>query len=729
MDRNHLEDRIRASLKARAGDVEPTPVLWEEVDRKISRRRWWQAGLVALSGVAAVVAVLLAIPLFSVDRTITIDPADTPTTRPTDGIPGDGAPTRIVTTDGVSLYEIDPATGAVVRELRASEGFLDAQEFGAVAVRPASAPGETVVAATVRVEGNWEVRVFTFDADGARTDWTAVAEVATPAAEPAVAPTVVWSADGAYLAWTATDASGSAVWVSAWPSTGTLAVEVTDLSGIESSPGDVRLQAWVGDPAAGSTFWLTTLGAQLYTQGVTAAPFAADGAPSEYVVEQGGVSDVGFLGDRTAVMLVARSSGSQDAEGGTLQLWVEPMDDMGPFFDLPDGFPGATGSAAPGDAWLTAAGDTVVVGNAGRAWLLTVPGATIESRQVTATVELPEGTLAASAAPRIGTTPGGDATPGTPTETATAGPSFPVPGHAIRVNDREFELVEFGSSDAPPIAWGAPTGLPVEYVPVDVIVAPGGTADDFATVELWNAGDSYLLAYTIVRGGAIVDQALFPEVDQIQQDGLIGDPTPVFAPTGDWVAWVENTAGGAEWTLRAVAWTPEGPATGAARTDNAGWVLAVDAPVAAADWVVDTAGADGTFQSRIGLRPLADGGAWLEVSVEQQADGALAIPADGGISGIDADGLSGIATVQDGATRLGLAATPGGWRVLTDLGAPTETAIEVTGLPADAVALTLVDAADGVLLVDLDGAPWLVSTSSGDTHGGGWPVNTLAFVD
>ena len=37
-----LEERLSRSLQERAGDVEPTPALWQRVDQRIARRRRWR---------------------------------------------------------------------------------------------------------------------------------------------------------------------------------------------------------------------------------------------------------------------------------------------------------------------------------------------------------------------------------------------------------------------------------------------------------------------------------------------------------------------------------------------------------------------------------------------------------------------------------------------------------------------------------------------------------------
>src|SRR5690606_22295324 len=95
MERHDLEDRLRASLQARADDVQPTPELWERVSERTTRRARWQLGAWVLSGAAAVaVLVLGGIVLLNQQDGVRIDPrpdiADTPTV--TDTAPGTETP-------------------------------------------------------------------------------------------------------------------------------------------------------------------------------------------------------------------------------------------------------------------------------------------------------------------------------------------------------------------------------------------------------------------------------------------------------------------------------------------------------------------------------------------------------------------------------------------------------------------------------------------------------------
>jgi hypothetical protein len=60
MDR--IEQRVRDSLQARASDVEPSQELWDEVDRRITRRQRWRVGAFALAGATAVAVGVLVVP-------------------------------------------------------------------------------------------------------------------------------------------------------------------------------------------------------------------------------------------------------------------------------------------------------------------------------------------------------------------------------------------------------------------------------------------------------------------------------------------------------------------------------------------------------------------------------------------------------------------------------------------------------------------------------------------
>jgi hypothetical protein len=110
-----MEQLIRESLQARAQDVEPTPALWLEVDRRVARRRRFQVLSWSLAGAAAVVAAVLAVPaivgLFDGPEQLEIPPLDR---TPAAGV----VSTHVVAIedDGVARL-LDLRTGEAVRDL------------------------------------------------------------------------------------------------------------------------------------------------------------------------------------------------------------------------------------------------------------------------------------------------------------------------------------------------------------------------------------------------------------------------------------------------------------------------------------------------------------------------------------------------------------------------------------------------------------------------------------
>ncbi len=138
MERHELEDRIRASLEARANDVQPTPELWERVSERTTRRARWALGGWVLSGAAAVLAIVVGgMVLFSSPRGVQIDQqpdiADTPTDAP---VPAETADPTIVTTDGRLLRVIEPGTGEVLSEVDPRAGLQVPATIRELAVRP-----------------------------------------------------------------------------------------------------------------------------------------------------------------------------------------------------------------------------------------------------------------------------------------------------------------------------------------------------------------------------------------------------------------------------------------------------------------------------------------------------------------------------------------------------------------------------------------------------------------
>ena len=194
MRRDQLEELLRDSLHDRAGDVEPTPALWQEVDRRrYTRLRWrtvrmWSG---AVASAAAVVAAVVAVPILldsPEQPDIAVEPPADPASELVSGsASADQLPRHLVLGRDQELVLLDLRTGAE-HELPSPDGrLLD------VAVRPGTQPGEDLGVAYTAEDENGH-RVGVIDADGQDH---VVDEL--PAAE-LVDPTVVWSPDGEWIA-------------------------------------------------------------------------------------------------------------------------------------------------------------------------------------------------------------------------------------------------------------------------------------------------------------------------------------------------------------------------------------------------------------------------------------------------------------------------------------------------------------------------------------------------
>lgn len=152
---------------------------------------------------------------------------------------------------------------------------------------------------------------------------------------------------------------------------------------------------------------------------------------------------------------------------------------------------------------------------------------------------------------------------------------------------------------------------------------PGSTARDATIVTVTRAEGTYDLRWLEISEGEPGDLRLFeqpyrPATDMAPVDDV--GPNVAWAPGGDFVAWIEWGADGGT-TLRTVGWD-EGPGTGDEATDNAAFgVEPVPAGSRIESW---TAAGDDRFEIEV-LSPGA--GAWT-ITVERQADGALALPPD-----------------------------------------------------------------------------------------------------
>lgn len=364
---DRLEERLRASLRARAEDVEPTPYLWERVDDRIRRRRWAPALGWALGAAALVLAAVVVVPQLVPSRPGVV--VDQPTGTSLD----EPAPTA---TDARAVLPIADAyllaEGGTL-ELRRTEDdeLLDrivaypSPEFEgaivAVAVRPGSTTSELTAAFTVAVEGSFEVRWLRWTAGGAPEVGGFTPPGFATAAE--AAPQPVWSPDGSHLAVLADRELSTIDWAVDGPGDDDAGFGETPVD----VPGEQRLRAWVWDEVDG-----VTASGSLYVS-------AADGSVYAIPVERQGDGAVALPGgagaapvaDAVAVAAAATSPPSRYVltapDGAAPALVRIDGDTIVDELPVPDDLAGVSASTLT----VSAAGGSVLLSDGERVWHVT----------------------------------------------------------------------------------------------------------------------------------------------------------------------------------------------------------------------------------------------------------------------------------------------------------------------------------------------------------------------
>lgn len=767
MERHQLEDRIRASLQVRADDVEPTPELWERVADRTARRSRWLLGLWALSGAAVVVAVVFGgMALFGAPRNVEIQPEpdvvdtpDLPQPTPTDTTPGPApasAPT-LVTTDGQLLYELDPTTGDVLRQMDPYAGFAEGGRAVELAVRPVDEAAGLTIATVIEREGVFDIEVTVFDAEGQRTDREPIG-MAVPATE--VPPEIVWSQDGRYLMWAGASSLGGgtadpALWAYDWvdrPVTDNGQAEpvMVTAPGADSAlfegGGTVDLREWTGAPDDRSRVVATTTAGSAFLVDLDhVASDCADAIPcppptwqaqiSELVFEGASPIDLGTLANGVNLALVVPTAEPTppdgDADDTTLALLAEPMSDSQRSLQTPVL---TRGTASPTDAWMAVADDRIAIGLGGQqAHLLTVTGDTVEELEVTGTVPLPDGTRAAAmtAAAVDADAPAEEATPASPTEGPTELPADQdgVPTHVLTGGPDELRLVDRRSPDEPLVTIPRPDGTDHEMAAGEVVVHPQSTPAHLQFVTTWMAGESQVLARTVVRDGEVVANEVLDGQAQPDNTGGAAETAhsaPVFSPDGRWLAWVETPDGGAgPAQVRIVDWTDQGAAgPGRAVTAPGG----DRRPFQLLDWATTPEVDVLTMTPPAG--PGADApvdAAMIELRL-QIVDGTIAESTDEDWQDVDLPGVlfdAGSFQFEDGAERY--IAFDGGDQVLYGLAEAPGTAVE-TGAYAFSEGRVVAFGPDSALVQRPDGRWQRVQVDTGAASPVDMPAGTRTVL-
>lgn len=670
-----IDELVRASLRERAGDVEPTPALWNRVDGRLRRRHRRRVAAWGLVGVTSVLAAVAVVPdLLTDDDTripeiVPIDPA----------LPGDVGwpPMAASTPDGFGM--LDVAAGSF--DLRV-EG-TDLGRAG-VAVRRGSTIDVhdlALVSAEGLVTVVSEDSFVTLDDPGsAATD---------------TVPSVAWAGDAPWLAIAQQTADGTRVSVRSAPTRPATATD--EPAELAVLPAGTRVLDWAGPTrTSGDRSRLLVLeGEQLRVHELERSGDGwvlvdtSDALEGVRVLAGGFVADT--AGNETALHTLVR-------EDGRVALRRDPVDG-GPgssaFLDVLD-------DADTSELWVQVRDGRTLLGDGQDAWVVDFDdgfgGSLAVGRAVSRAGLLATGRQAAP-----------EPTPGDPAaEDPLDAPSreAALPGPVALADGRDLVLL---TADGPVTI----ATLPAEGESLlrAVAVRPGSDVDDLVVVSLTEAEGFPDLRWTeYVDGELRVSWETFPP-GQRPGAGQGTPPAvsrPVWSPDGDSLAWLERQ--GAELTVRVVGWG-DGPGTGDPATDNASFSLgapAGDLDLRLQDWILL---ADSPGEQVTALRlldPAAPDGA-RALQITRGPDGAWFLAASSALEplSIEGDGpilaFAGRRAEAGAEPRWVVRPAPGGVAV-ADLDAPAAAPVVVQTERADDVVLRSRGAEGGLLVATLTGS-------------------------
>jgi hypothetical protein len=706
-----MEQLIRESLEARAHDVEPTPALWLEVDRRVARRRRLQVVSWSLAGATAVLAAVLAVPavvgLFPGPDTIEIPPLDR---TPAAGV----VSTHVVAIDADGTASlVDLRTGETVREL------ADGAELGApleVVVSPTSTP-EVVEFAAVSASG--EVLIVGPDGE----EWGNAGE---GRAQDGFAWSVSVSADGRWVATTSptVESDGSTVSVRPMPSHDLGADPAWhEIELVMDSAS--RLVAWTGatvEEGDRSTLWLVTSDGTLVREVLE----VMEGVPTN--LEMGAAEEQSWR-----VLDAATSFAQAGADGEASYLLVDDAGGPELVWRSANGSVSTVdlartlGDVDVAELWLDAKQDGALVGDGERTWLVAHDGAGAFAEPVA----LADGFVRAAMLDVA--RPGGDVTDD-PTEELTddptAGPTepdpaepegpvvegAPLPAPIVTVSARQLTL---HGPDGPQVI--AELAVEGESRFVSARVRPGSTVEDLTVVALTTAEGMWDLRTIRWVDGELTVFEAFPEPHVPGWGGAVGAGMtphgPVWAPDGDHLAWFEFGTGPA--TMRVVGWD-DGPGTGDPATDNATFELDTrgQVPLIPVEWVATPDGPSATELRAVAMD--SDEG-WYALPVDIQGDGAVALDGSGlRVEPGDGTGLVvGLADDGRGQVRWLLQLTSDG-PVLVDAAGPQQgrrTELPSALMPGDGLTqLSMRPVGEGVLVASPHTGVGYYVTSDGEVN-------------
>ncbi|MBW3663145.1 MAG: hypothetical protein KY469_08610 [Actinobacteria bacterium] len=628
-----IEDRLRESLRDRATDVEPTPQLWERVQKETRRRAqltWLFAGL----SVAVVVGALtVAIPAVLDDDALprpgVLDtpPADAPSDQQTPtGTTGLGV-YGIVTTDGEDIVVRDVHGVGQATLLDLDQSACEC-EIAYIAVSPQSTDTDVLVVYTVLAEGRWEQRWLRAtgndlaDLTTTSGDYFLDDHAITSDTAPASTPAAAFSPDGEYVAWVempALEAASPMLRVVGFGTQGP--TDVTASYALTDLPNrGYAAQDWNRDDA----IVITT-----YQEGLEAyrVPVRLHGN----AVEFGAVTPLEVVGGRVPIDIVDVGMGLDE------YLWaVEGSGEGSVRFSLtitggPEGprdvpLPAELAQTSdPSSVWMTAEATTVLLGQGGRAWLIDAFNGN--------TVEVP-GTASAGAFVGMNFPP----PPPPPGEEQPTAPPTGETAPTVAIEGLGDVVVRDGTGRVTATLYDSPCtdAEDCEFRPARLAVRPGSTIADLTVLVLW-LGDGAELGWISVVDGEPTPYTPFPQQHQISASvvGSGSEPVAVWSSDGRHIAWIEEDTGTGTFGLRTVGWSG-GPGTGRLADDNASWEidtsrLGRDLDLELDEWgpwtTTETGSEVASFTARWrssgGEFDLAEG-LWLE----RQSDGALALVDD-----------------------------------------------------------------------------------------------------
>jgi hypothetical protein len=663
-----MEALIRQSLEARAQDVEPTPALWLEVDRRVTRRRRLQVLTWSLAGAAAAVLAVFAVPavigLFTGPEQIEIPPLDR---TPAAGV----VSTHVVTVgdDGVARL-VDLRTGDAVRDLAELE-FVPAD----LAVSPTSTLDRVEFAALAETG-----ELVVVGPDG---EIWAGGEVDPPAGS---ARSVVAAPDGRWFATTAAteEADGATVTVAPPITSWAAGEDVTWTEvGMIVDQGS-RLVAWTGDTTDEgdrSELWLVTAEGRLVQETLE----VTDGVPRSLEV---GSSELDAVLDAATSAARGGQIGEpfyvlRDVGAGPEVVWFDAdgrASEHVPLAGLLDEVDGTT-------LWLDAKQDGALVGDGERTWLVAHDGRGTFADPT----ELGDGIVRAAL---LDVARPGGSEDDEPTDEPTADPDAPetaqpeapvvdgapLPSPIVTVSRRDLVL---HGPDGPRTLYTLPAEGESTFV--SARVRPGSTVDDLTVAALVRAEGMLDLREYRWDGSELTWDYLPDHLQPGVGDDAEAGPQahgPVWSPDGAHLAWFEFGTGAAP-TLRVIGWTDEGPGTGEPATDNASFTIDTrgNVPLLPSEWVA-TPGAAAATELRATWLDSNEG--WYALPVDLQADGAVALdtsvvevrggPSGGGILGVASDEVASprwsVQSTFDGAMLHETGVEPGtarSWSLPTEL--------------------------------------------------------------